>query len=88
MSALVENDHGVVIFDDLFSGSVNNLETASCEFIEASITEDDVVLQAASNVDAIAHPAPLGSVPRSSACPITSHDVIAIGTQIVLRATR
>jgi UDP-glucose 4-epimerase len=80
----------VVAFDDLSSGSVENLASlgGAVEVVEGSILDGDAVASLAARSDAIVHLAARPSVPRSVADPMTSHHVNASGTLNVLEAAR
>ncbi|HHV20246.1 MAG TPA: NAD-dependent epimerase/dehydratase family protein [Propionibacterium sp.] len=79
--------HDVVVLDDLSTGYRDNVP-AEVEFVEASLLDADALNQAVSGADSIIHLAALGSVPRSIADPMRSHDVNVNGTLGVLEAAR
>ena len=85
---LVGSDHDVIVLDDLSTGLVSNIEHLPVTFIEGSITTPSAVDQAMQGVDAIAHLAALGSVPRSIDDPATAFQTNAVGTLNVLEAAR
>lgn len=87
---LVSEGHEVVILDDFSTGLRENLEAipGDYELIEGSITDRDTCDEAMAGVDVVLHQAALGSVPRSVADPLTSHEVNATGTLNVLAAAR
>jgi UDP-glucose 4-epimerase len=78
----------VVAFDDLSTGSKENLAGGAAQLVVGSILDqeavDDVVAGAASVVHLAARP----SVPRSIEDPVASHEVNATGTVRVLEAVR
>lgn len=78
----------VQVIDDLSSGHLSAIQGLDVEFHEASILDTQVLNGLASEVDAIVHLAALGSVPRSVADPIASHEANATGTLRVLEAAR
>lgn len=78
----------VVVIDDLSGGHLSALDGLSVDFRHASILDDDAMRSAAEGCDAIVHLAALGSVPRSIANPLASHESNATGTLRVLEAAR
>jgi len=78
----------VRVIDDLSSGHRSALEGLQVDLHEASILDQEALAAAAEGVDAIVHLAALGSVPRSVANPIASHEANATGTLMVLEAAR
>lgn len=78
----------VRVIDDLSSGSRSALDGLEIDFHEASILDKGALAVAADGVDAIVHLAALGSVPRSVANPLASHEANATGTLSVLEAAR
>lgn len=80
----------VVVLDDFSTGLRQNLEPFAGRFrlIEASVTDPAACAEACDGVDYVLHQAALGSVPRSVADPVTTHDVNATGTLNVLQAAR
>lgn len=88
VSLLLQNGIEVNVLDDLSTGSLENLAGLDCEFIEGTILDPNACQSAALKCDAIVHLAALGSVPRSVADPITSHNVNVTGTLNVLEAAR
>lgn len=87
---LAQNDAigDVVALDDLSLGRRSNLDGVDARLVEGSILDPDALATAADGVGAIVHLAALGSVPRSIADPITSHEVNASGTLAVLEEAR
>lgn len=81
----------VTVIDDLSNGFRSNLEgldEARLTFVEGTILDNDVLDAALAGADAVVHLAALGSVPRSVADPIASHDANSTGTLMVLEAAR
>ena len=87
---LLEKAHEVVVLDDFSTGRRENLADVAgrIELIEGDIRDRAAVDGAAGGCEAIFHQAALGSVPRSVADPVTSHDVNVNGTVTVLQAAR
>lgn len=85
---LVRSDHDVVVLDDLSTGLTSNIEHLPVTLIEGSITTPPAVREAMQGVDAVAHLAALGSVPRSIDDPATTFQTNAVGTLNVLEAAR
>lgn len=79
--------HDVVILDDLSTGFRDNIP-AEAEFVEGSILDAESLARAVAGVDSIVHLAALGSVPRSIADPIATHQANNTGTLRVLEAAR
>ncbi len=77
--ALVQAGRSVRCFDNLATGKRENIAHLAGRkgftFIEGDIREAEDVKRAMHGVDAVVHLAALGSVPRSIADPITSHQV-------------
>jgi UDP-glucose 4-epimerase len=80
--------HEVRIIDDFSTGHHANLEPLDVDLVEGSILDEDALSRAVSGVDSIIHLAALGSVPRSIANPMHSHEVNSTGTLRVLEAAR
>ena len=82
----------VKVLDNLETGSIKNLAelkvNSKFEFIEGDIRNYAICLGAAEGMDIISHQAALGSVPRSVADPLTTHEVNATGTLNVFNAAR
>ena len=85
---LLADGDDVVVIDDFSTGYAHNLTSLPVQFVEASILDDQALAEAAAGVDAIAHLAALGSVPRSVKDPLASHHANATGTLMVLEAAR
>ena len=80
--------HEVRVLDDLSTGHVANLREVDVEFRRASILDSAELRSAMDGVDAVVHLAALGSVPRSIAEPMDTHEVNAKGTLNVILAAK
>lgn len=87
---LLETGVRVRVLDNLTTGHKENLSQclSDIEFVEVDLRDIDGVRVAMTGVDSVYHLAALGSVPRSVADPITSHEVNATGTLHVLVAAK
>jgi len=87
---LVRDGHTVRVLDDFSSGKEENLVDfgADVELIRGDIRDVDIVKRATKGVDVVFHEAALGSVPRSVADPVTTHEVNITGTLNVFLAAR
>lgn len=87
---LLKEGHVVRVLDNLFSGKQENLESlgGEVEFIRGDIRDTRLLGEAVKGVDIVFHEAALGSVPRSVADPLTTHEVNITGTLNVLLAAR
>jgi len=87
---LVSEGGDVRVLDDLSSGHESNLDSfrGGVELIRGDIRDVQLVNEAAKGVDVVFHEAALGSVPRSVADPVTTHEVNITGTLNVLLAAR
>lgn len=90
VDALLQRGRDVRVFDDLSTGSLDNLSTSldHIEFVEGDLRDSQRVSDATQGCDAVLHLAALGSVPRSLADPSTSHDVNVTGTVNVLKGVK
>ena len=98
LETLLSCGQEVVGFDNFSTGYRRNLDEAlsrlpedarsAFSFIEADIRDRDACIEAAGDVDVVLHQAALGSVPRSLADPLTSHDVNVTGMLNMLDAAR
>jgi UDP-N-acetylglucosamine 4-epimerase len=79
----------VRVLDNFATGHKKNIEEffshPKFELIEGDIRNIDDCMNACKGIDAISHQAALGSVPRSIADPITSHEVNVNGYLIFWR---
>ena len=85
---LISEGHDVVVFDDLSTGLISNVDQSNCTFIHASITDPKALQIALKDCQTIFHLAARGSVPRSIKNPVATHDVNATGTLNVLEVAR
>jgi UDP-glucose 4-epimerase len=87
---LVRDGHRVRVFDDFSSGKEANLAPFrdGVEVIRGDLRNPQLVNEATKGIDIVFHEAALGSVPRSVAYPLTTHDVNITGTLNVLLAAR
>lgn len=87
---LLRDGHIVRVLDDLSSGKESNLESirGEIEFIRGDIRDAPLVAEAMKDVYVVFHEAALGSVPRSVADPLTTHEVNMTGTLNVFLAAR
>jgi len=87
LTARAEVSH-VVAFDDLSTGSADNLRGLDVTLMEASILDRKAITDAVDAGTTIVHLAARPSVPRSLADPMASHAANATGTVEVLEAAR
>jgi UDP-glucose 4-epimerase len=85
---LISEGHEVVVFDDLSTGLVTNVDQSKCVFHNASITDPNALHAAFKDCETIFHLAARGSVPRSIKNPGATHAVNATGTLNVLEVAR
>lgn len=78
----------VIVVDDLSTGRIANLEGHVCDFVEADLSQAGSADSAFANASAIVHLAALGSVPRSIADPVRSHEANINATVNVLELAR
>jgi UDP-N-acetylglucosamine 4-epimerase len=90
LDALLEQGHEVVGLDNLFTGHRKNFahHEGKFEFIEGDIRDLATCQRAVNGVDHVIHQAALGSVPRSVAEPLLSHEINTTGTLNMLVAAR
>lgn len=98
VETLLRLDQAVVALDNFATGHRQNLEQvrdlvsatqwARYTFIEGDITQLDTCRRACAGADYVLHQAALGSVPRSVADPVTSHDSNVSGFLNLLLAAR
>jgi UDP-glucose 4-epimerase len=79
VDALLDQGHAVRVFDDLSSGSRENLP-GQVEFIYGDVTNPSAVEQAFDGIDACFHLAAIASVVRSSCEWLRTHQVNLTGT--------
>jgi UDP-N-acetylglucosamine/UDP-N-acetylgalactosamine 4-epimerase len=88
---LVKQGHTqITILDNLQTGNLKNLEgiLSNITFLEGDIKNKATCLKATENCDVILHQAALGSVPRSIAEPIPTHETNLTGFINVLEAAK
>ncbi len=87
---LVESGEDVVVYDNLFSGSLSNLQDIldDIKFKEADIRDKDSLLRSLRGCDYVIHLAAVASVPLSLERPVFAHEVNITGTLNVLIAAR
>ncbi len=85
---LVAAGDEVVAFDDLSTGYTENLDGVDAELVVGDIRDPGELDAAFAGADALVHLAARGSVPKSVADPVASHDRNATGTLMVLEAAR
>ena len=98
VEALIAADQEVVGLDNFATGHRRNLEEVRAQvgddrwsrfqFIEADIRDRDACARAVDGVEFVLHQAALGSVPRSMADPLNSHDSNVTGFINLLDAAR
>jgi UDP-glucose 4-epimerase len=87
-ATLSEEGHDVIALDDLSTGRASNLDGLAVKLVEGSILDRPLVRDVLDGADAVVHLAARGSVPRSLAHPVATHEVNATGTTEVLAAAR
>jgi len=89
---LQNQDHEVVIFDNLFSGKTENisqfLSNDAVSFMNGSVTDLPLLKKIFDGADGIFHEGAIPSVPRSVANPIATNEANVTGTLNVLVAAR
>src|SRR5262245_50304982 len=87
---LASEGHRVRVLYDLSSGKESSLSSlrGDIELIRADIRNRSAVADAMRETSVVFHQAALGSVPRSVADPVTTHEVNITGTLNVLLAAR
>src|SRR5207253_4933533 len=98
LESLLRLDQRVVALDNFSTGYQENLEEvkstitpeqwARARFLEGDIRDLQICQRACSGVDFVLHQAALGSVPRSIADPIATHDANVTGFVHMLVAAR
>jgi len=89
-TALAERGDQVRIFDNLSTGSLENLAHLKnkIDFVEGDLQDRDALEQAIEGIDIVYHQAALASVPRSVAKPMDTHAACVTGTLNVLDCSR
>jgi UDP-glucose 4-epimerase len=89
---LVKSQYEVVIFDNLFSGKMENiqpfLKKKNVTFVQGSITDLSLLEKIFEGADGIFHEGAIASVPRSIANPLATNEANVTGTLNVLIAAR
>ncbi|KDE56432.1 SDR family oxidoreductase [Methanoculleus sp. MH98A] len=89
---LARDGHEVVIVDDLSAGRRENIEHLLVHprvtFVEGSVTDLALLVDACAGADGIFHQAAIASVPRSVANPLETNEVNVAGTLNVLWAAK
>jgi len=85
---LLAEGYEPVIFDDFSSGLESNVNDLDVRVLRGSLVNPEAVMGAAQGAEAIVHLGARGSVPRSIAHPVATHEVNATGTLNVLEAAR
>jgi UDP-glucose 4-epimerase len=78
----------VTVLDNLSTGHAANLDGFDVRFLNGSVTCPANVEAALDGVNVVVHLAALGSVPRSLANPMATHEANATGTLTVLECAR
>src|SRR5918996_2734899 len=80
----------VRVLDNFDTGSRQNLShlSGNLELIEGSIVDRETVRKACAGIDYVLHQAARGSVPRSVADPLGTHDANVTGTLNILHAAK
>ncbi len=81
-------DAEIVVVDDVSTGCWRNLAGIDVDQREGSILDASLLASACRNADTIVHLAARGSVPRSVADPVATHEANVTGTVRVLEAAR
>ncbi len=85
---LLEENHNVLVIDDLSTGYRSNLDGLDVDLHVGSILDVNLLAQVVAGADSIVHLAARGSVPRSVADPVRTNNVNVSGTLNVLQAAR
>ncbi|NQU74828.1 MAG: SDR family oxidoreductase [Planctomycetes bacterium] len=87
---LLSKGQDVVVVDNYATGKRENLAELAgrYEMVESDIRDRPAMDKAVAGVSAVFHEAAIGSVPRSVANPVESHEVNVSGTVTVLEAAR
>lgn len=78
----------VSVLDNLSTGYAENLDGLDLDFHYGSILDESARVKACDGIEAVVHLAALGSVPRSLADSISSHNANATGTLLLLEEAR
>ncbi len=87
---LARDGHSVRVLDDFSAGKEENLAAfrKDIDVIRGDICDTETVAKAMRGIEVVFHEAALGSVPRSVADPVTTHEVNITGTLNILLAAR
>lgn len=87
---LLSEGHFVRVLDNFDTGSRQNLShlSGNLELIEGSIVDRETARKACAGIDYVLHQAARGSVPRSVADPLGTHDANVTGTLNILHAAK
>jgi UDP-glucose 4-epimerase len=90
VDALLQQDHEVVVLDNLSSGRLTNLDRAhpKLTFVEGDVLDFPLIEKLLEGCDAVLHLAAITSVPQSLEVPIHSFQVNTQGLLHVLEAVR
>jgi UDP-glucose 4-epimerase len=88
VDAVLRAGWNVTVLDNLSTGNEGNLDGLDVRFLNGSVTCSADVEQALDGVSVVVHLAALGSVPRSLANPMASHEANATGTLNLLECAR
>ena len=90
VETLLSEGHFVRVLDDFDTGSRQNLSRLSgdLEILEGTIVDRERVRKAVDGIDYVFHEAARGSVPRSVADPLGTHDANVTGTINLLKAAQ
>ena len=90
VEALLAQGHAVRVLDNFFSGKRENLAAVKgdVELIEGDVRDLDTCRKACAGIERVWHLAAIGSVPRSVANPLDTHNANATGTLHMLLAAR
>lgn len=89
-TALVQRGDQVRVFDNLSTGSLENLAhlKGKVEFVEGDLQDRSALEEVVKEIDIVYHQAALASVPRSVAKPMDTHAACVTGTLNVLDCSR
>ena len=87
---LLSQGHFVRVIDNFDTGNAENIRhfSGDLEIMEGSITDRETLKKAMDGVEYVFHEAARGSVPRSVADPLGTHDANVTGTINVLKAAK
>ena len=85
---LLETGHEPIVFDDFSTGLESNLAGLDVRVDRGDLADAPTLAASVRGVDAVVHLGARGSVPRSVAYPVATHEVNATGTLNVLEAAR